>query len=49
MNEVLFRKLERLKEEVLYLKTRKRAFLKDLQGAVLSIFFSNSFRRFITR
>ena len=34
MNEVLFRKLERLKEEVLYLKTHKRGFLKDLQGSI---------------
>lgn len=30
MNEVLFRKIERLKEEVLYLETNKKAFLKNI-------------------
>lgn len=31
MNEVLFRKIERLKEEVLYLETNKRTFLKNIE------------------
>lgn len=31
MNEVLFRKIERLKEEALYLETNKRTFLKNIE------------------
>jgi uncharacterized protein YutE (UPF0331/DUF86 family) len=31
MNEVLFRKIERLKEEVLYLETNKKNLLKDIE------------------
>ncbi|NWF75178.1 MAG: DUF86 domain-containing protein [Nitrospirae bacterium] len=34
MNEVLFRKLERLKEEVLYLETNRTKFLKNLKISV---------------
>ena len=34
MNEVLFRKLERLKEEVLYLETNRAKLLKNLQISV---------------
>lgn len=34
MNEVLFRKIERLKEEVFYLETNKTKFLKDLHLSV---------------
>jgi len=33
MNEVLFRKLERLKEEVFYLEKNKAKFLKTLQAS----------------
>ncbi len=33
MNEVLFRKIERLKEEVLYLKINKERFLKNLSDS----------------
>ncbi len=34
MNEVLFRKLERLREEVLYLETNKTKLFKELQASV---------------
>lgn len=34
MNEVLFRKLERLKEEVFYLETNRTKFLKDLKTSL---------------
>jgi len=34
MNEVLFRKLERLKEEVLYLETNRTKFLKNLKTSI---------------
>ena len=34
MNEVLFRKLERLKEEVIYLEQNKKRFLKALQTSI---------------
>ncbi len=30
MNEILFRKIERLKEEALYLETNKKTFLKNI-------------------
>lgn len=34
MNEVLFRKLERLKEEILYLNTNRVKFLKNLKISI---------------
>ncbi len=34
MNEVVFRKLERLKEEILYLKTNREKFLKNLRISI---------------
>jgi uncharacterized protein YutE (UPF0331/DUF86 family) len=34
MNEVLFRKLERLKEEVLYLETNRAKLLKNLKISI---------------
>ncbi len=34
MNEVLFRKLEKLKEEVIYLEQNKKRFLKELQTSI---------------